>query len=304
MDTTLLVLAAGMGSRFGGLKQIDRFGPSGETIIDYSVYDAIQAGFKKVVFVVRREFEEDFKKIISNKYLNEIEVDFAFQELDNLPNGYKTFPERVKPWGTGHAVWVAKDKLTTPFAVINADDFYGRESFKIIADYLSNLNPDDLSKQCMVGYTLKNTLSENGDVSRGVCELDENQNLINIVERTEIIKKGEKAAYIENNTEYPLTGNEVVSMNMMGFTPAALQNFENDFKDFMNERGNELKSEFYLPTVLGNLVKRGEATVKVLPTSSSWFGVTYKDDKPIVMDKINKLVENNVYPKQLWTNDK
>ncbi|MEN8193428.1 MAG: sugar phosphate nucleotidyltransferase [Bacteroidota bacterium] len=302
MDATLLVLAAGMGSRFGGLKQIDRFGPSGETIIDYSVYDAIESGFKKVVFVIRHEFEEEFKKVISDKYIGKIEVEFAYQELDNLPEGINSFPDRIKPWGTGHAVWVAKSKLVTPFAVINADDYYGRESFQIIADYLGNLVIDDLSKQCMVGYTLNNTLSENGDVSRGVCEIDSSFNLEEIVERTEIIKKGERAAFIEEGIEYPLSGKEVVSMNMMGFTPVALEKFESDFKLFMKERGHELKSEFYLPTVLSNLVKSGESTVKVLTTSSKWFGVTYKEDKPLVMEKINKLVEAEVYPQQLWPN--
>ncbi len=300
MSATLLVLAAGMGSRYGGLKQIDKFGPSGETIIDYSIYDAINAGFNKVVFVIRHEFEDEFKEIISNKYKGKIEVDFAYQELNNLPDGITGFPERTKPWGTGHAVWVARNVINDPFAVINADDFYGGESFKVIANYLKGLDKEDISKQCMVGYTLRNTLTDNGHVSRGICELDDNSNLQSITERTEIIKKGDKAAFIEEGKENPLEGDEIVSMNMMGFTPAVWNNFEEDFKSFMKERGREMKSEFYLPTVLDNLVKRGQSVVKVLNTSSVWFGVTYKDDKPVVTDRINKLVEQGEYPTKLW----
>jgi len=300
MGATLLVLAAGMGSRFGGLKQINRFGPSGETIIDYSVYDAISAGFTKVVFVIRKEFEKDYKEIISNKYLGKIEVEFAFQELDNLPEGYSTFAERVKPWGTGHAVWVAKDKIQDPFAVINADDFYGKDAFKVMADYLNQLDKDSLAQQCMVGYVLKNTLSDNGDVSRGVCEIDENSNLVSITERTEIVKKGDAAAYIEDGVEHDLTGKEIVSMNMMGFTPAVLDKFESDFKLFMDARGTELKSEFYLPTVLNNLVKEGLSDVRVLETNSQWFGVTYAEDKQVVIEKLNSLIEAGEYPTELW----
>jgi len=300
MGTTLLVLAAGMGSRFGGLKQIDSFGPSGETIIDYSIYDAVKAGFDKVVFIIRKEFEGDFKKIVSNKYEGKIKVDFAYQELDNLPKGLSTFEERSKPWGTGHAVLCAKDVIDNSFAVINADDFYGRNSFKVIADYLQTLDVKSKEKQCMVGYVLRNTLSENGDVSRGICELNSDDNLKNITERTEIIKKGNHAAYIEDGIETPLTGDEIVSMNMMGFTPSVFENFENDFISFMQERGKELKSEFYLPTVLNNLVQRGESTVKVLKTDSVWFGVTYKKDKDYVIQRINSLVDLGEYPKQLW----
>ena len=300
MSTTLLVLAAGMGSRFGGLKQIDSFGPSGETIIDYSIYDAVKAGFNKVVFVIRREFEEDFKNTVSNKYKGKIEVDFSYQELDNLPKGFATFPERIKPWGTGHAVWCARNVISDAFAVINADDFYGRDSFKVIAEYLNTLEVENITKQCMVGYTLRNTLSENGDVSRGICDLDEYSNLSLITERTEIIKKGDVAAYIEEGTETELTGDEIVSMNMMGFTPIVFNEFEKDLIDFMKKRGSELKSEFYLPTVLNNLVQQGESTVKVLKTDSVWFGVTYKEDKKIVVKKINELVESGEYPRQLW----
>jgi dTDP-glucose pyrophosphorylase len=300
MSTTLLVLAAGMGSRFGGLKQIDSFGPSGETIIDYSIYDAVKAGFNKVVFVIRHEFEEEFKNIVSNKYRGKIEVEFAYQELTNLPEGISKFPERIKPWGTGHAVWCARNVISDAFAVINADDFYGRDSFKVIAEYLNTLEVENITKQCMVGYTLRNTLSENGDVSRGICDLDQDSNLSLITERTEIIKKGDVAAYIEEGTETELTGDEIVSMNMMGFTPIVFNEFEKDLIDFMKKRGSELKSEFYLPTVLNNLVQQGESTVKVLKTDSVWFGVTYKEDKKIVVKKINELVESGEYPRQLW----
>ena len=300
MKVTLLVLAAGMGSRFGGLKQVDSFGPSGETIIDYSIYDAVQAGFTKVVFVIRNEFAEEFKIKVSDKYKGKIDVEFAFQELDKLPEGSAITNERVKPLGTGHAVWCARNLINESFAVINADDFYGRDSFNIMARYLKGLDVSDISKQCMVGYTLSNTLSENGYVSRGICELDENENLELITERTEIIKKDNGAAYIENKIEYPLSGNEIVSMNMMGFTPIVLDYFEKDLVSFLKERGNELKSEFYLPTVLNNLVQNGTSSVKVLNTNSVWFGVTYKEDKDYVVKKINELITNGEYKTPLW----
>ena len=300
MGATLLVLAAGMGSRFGGLKQVDSFGPSGETIMDYSIYDALKAGFNKVVFVIRKDFAKDFKSSVTSKYGGKIEIDFAYQELDDLPGGFSTFDERKKPWGTGHAVWCARNMVNDAFAVINADDFYGADSFKVMYNYLVSLNNEDISKQCMVGYVLRNTLSENGDVSRGICELDSDNNMNLITERTEIVKRGNGAAFIEEGKENKLTGDEIVSMHMMGFTPIVFNNFEEDFISFMGEKGTELKSEFYLPTVLNNLVQTGKSTVKVLKTNSVWFGVTYKDDKPIVVEKINELVENGAYPKQLW----
>jgi len=300
MKVTLLVLAAGMGSRFGGLKQVDSFGPSGETIIDYSIHDAVEAGFTKVVFVIRNEFAEEFKLKVSDKYKDEIEVEFAFQELDKLPEGTTITNERVKPLGTGHAVWCARNLINESFAVINADDFYGRDSFKIMSEYLKGLDVNDISKQCMVGYTLSNTLSENGYVSRGICELDVNENLELITERTEIIKKNNGAAYIENKVEHPLSGNEIVSMNMMGFSPIVLDYFEKDLISFLKERGNELKSEFYLPTVLNNLVQNGTSSVKVLNTDSVWFGVTYKEDKDYVVKKINELITNGEYKTPLW----
>lgn len=300
MKPTLLVLAAGMGSRYGGLKQMDTFGPSGETIMDYSVFDAVRAGFGKVVFVIRRDFEEDFKSNVVKKYEGQIEIELAFQELDKLPEGVEGYPDRVKPWGTGHAVWCASEAIREPFAVINADDFYGKDAFAVISEYLSTLESDDISKQCMVGYQLKNTLSDNGHVSRGVCELDDNNLLESITERTKIVKTEAGAEFIEGDTAYPLTGDEIVSMNMMGFSPVAMKYFESDFVEFMKHSGKELKSEFYLPTVLNNLVQRGLSTVKVLETSSPWFGVTYKEDKEIVTEQINKLVAAGEYPSQLW----
>jgi UTP-glucose-1-phosphate uridylyltransferase len=290
-----------MGSRFGGLKQKDHFGPSGETIIDYSVYDAIEAGFTKVVFVIRREFEDEFKADVSSKYEGKIQVEYAYQELNNIPDDIMLHPERVKPLGTGHAVWVARKKIAEPFAVINADDFYGRDAFAVIAKYLTSLNPDSLEKQCMVGYILRNTLSDNGDVSRGICELNENSELLSITERTKIERKGNDAVYYEDDQIIDLSGDEIASMNMMGFTSAALEAFDNDLNDFLKNRSLELKSEFYLPTVLNNLVKRGQSKVKVLKTHANWFGVTYKEDKPIVVKAINDLVEKGVYPKKLWS---
>jgi UTP-glucose-1-phosphate uridylyltransferase len=301
MGLTLLVLAAGMGSRFGGLKQKDHFGPSGETIIDYSVHDAIEAGFTKVVFVIRREFEDEFKADVSSKYEGKIQVEYAYQELNNIPDDIMLHPERVKPLGTGHAVWVARKKINESFAVINADDFYGRNAFAVMVEYLKDLNPDSLEKQCMVGYILRNTLSDNGDVSRGICELNDNSELLSITERTKIERKGNDAVYYEDDQIIDLSGDEIASMNMMGFTSAALEAFDNDLNDFLKNRSLELKSEFYLPTVLNNLVRRGQSKVKVLKTDANWFGVTYKEDKPIVVKAINDLVEKGVYPKKLWS---
>lgn len=301
MKPTLLVLAAGLGSRYGGLKQMEGFGPSGETIIDYSVYDAVRAGFGKVVFVIRKDFADDFRERISDKYKSRIDVRLVYQGLENIPEGFTLNPERKKPLGTGHAVWCASKELTEPFAVINADDFYGPSSFRLMADYLSTLDDSSLCEQMMVGYKLTNTLSENGTVSRGVCEIDcQHHTLCSITERTKIYRTPNGVVYLENDVEYPLTGNEVVSMNMMGFTSAAVDCFDKGLREFLTECSQELKKEFYLPSVLNDLVQKGHSQVKVLKTEEQWYGVTYPEDRPGVLSAIAKMVENGTYPSPLW----
>ncbi|MDF9796942.1 dTDP-glucose pyrophosphorylase [Catalinimonas alkaloidigena] len=295
---TLLVMAAGMGSRYGSLKQIDEFGPSGETIIDYSIYDAIRAGFGKVVFVIRESILADFKVVFYGKFSGKIEVDYALQELDRVPQGVEVPPERVKPWGTGHAVLVAANKIKEPFAVINADDYYGQQSFQLMANFLSNL---DKEVHTLIGYRLKNTLSEHGYVSRGICEVDQEGYLKSVTERTHIyIKPDQAIVYKEDEEEVSLSGDEIASMNLMGFTPGAFAQFEASFKAFIKENAGHLKKEFYLPTVVNEIINAGEAKVKVLNTSDKWFGVTYKEDKAVAQHRLKELVEAGVYPENLW----
>jgi len=300
MGVTLLVLAAGMGSRYGGLKQIDAIGPSGESIVDYSIYDAIEAGVNKVVFVIQQKFEKEFKERISNKYAGKIEILFVYQEVNDMPHKIPPTAGRKKPWGTGHAVWVAKSKIHEPFIVINADDFYGKESFLIISRHLNSLNSKDISNQCMIGFPLCNTLSINGPVSRAVCEIDRAGNLQQLTERTEISKKKDKIVFKENDNEGSLAGNEIVSMNMIGFTPAVFDIINSSLLDFMKPNRTSLTAEFYLPTILNDLVNKNETSVKVLTTTSSWFGITYKADKKWAREQINKLIEEKEYPAQLW----
>jgi len=298
MKKTLLILAAGMGSRYGGLKQIDKFGPSGESIIDYSIYDAIQAGFEKVVFVIRKSFEKEFREIFDEKLNGKIEVNYVFQEIENVPDFNKIHPEREKPWGTGHAVLMAKDIINEPFVIINADDFYGRGAFETLANYIENSNIDN--EYSMVGYKIHKTLSDFGTVSRGVCEIDENNNLLEINERTKILKTDDKIHYFEGDDKFELHPENPVSMNCFVVKPNFFEFLENDFNDFFNERSNELKSEFYFPFVISDALKNNKISVKVLKTDSDWFGVTYSEEKEIVSNKIKKLVENGIYPKKLW----
>ncbi len=295
---TLLVMAAGMGSRYGSLKQIDQFGPSGETIIDYSIYDAIRAGFGKVIFVIRESIEADFKEIFYGKFSDKIAIDYVLQELNRVPQGVKVPAERQKPWGTGHAVLVAAHKVKEPFAVINADDYYGQQAFQLMADFLSQL---DHEEHALVGYQLSNTLSEHGYVSRGICEVDEEGYLSSVTERTHISRKADgKIVYQEDDQEVELTGNEIGSMNLMGFTPQVFTQFEASFKAFMRENSQQLKNEFYLPSVVNEIITSGQAKVKVLETDDKWFGVTYPEDKAIAQQKLNALVNAGVYPEQLW----
>jgi UTP-glucose-1-phosphate uridylyltransferase len=297
---TLLVLAAGMGSRYGSLKQVDKLGPSGETITDYSIYDAIRAGFGKVVFVIRKSIEADFKEVFY-KFNDKIEVEYVYQELDNVPEGIKIPADRQKPWGTGHAVMVAAEKINTPFAVINADDFYGAGSFQTIANHLSRIYIDDIDAYCMVGYKLENTLSEHGHVSRGVCETTLENILKSIIERTQIQRLNEKIVYKETEEIWkPLTGNEIVSMNFWGFPPTVFNHLKEKFKIFIEINSQNLKSEFYLPFAVNDLILEGKANVSLLQTPDLWFGVTYKEDKETTIKKLDELVNKGIYPKNLW----
>lgn len=300
---TLLVLAAGMGSRYGSLKQMDGVGPNGEAIIDYSIYDAIRAGFGKVVFVIRHSFADDFKSVFTpERFSGKIEVEYAFQELDYLPEGF-TVPEgREKPWGTNHAVLMAAEKINEPFAVINADDFYGQNSYEVIGKYLSDLG-GHRNEYCMVGYEVCKTLSENGTVSRGVCTLTDDGYLKSMVERTKIERNAEGTIVFHDlGTDESLEENTPVSMNLFGFTPDYFEYSRKMFVDFLKNPANQqnLKAEYFIPLAVNNLISSRTARMKVLKTSSAWFGVTYKEDRPALVAKIEKLIEEGVYPRNLW----
>lgn len=299
MKPSLVVLAAGLGSRYGSLKQMDKFGPSGETIVDYAIYDAMKAGFEKIIFVIRKSIEAEFKEIFVSKLEGKVQVEYVFQELDVLPQGF-TVPEgREKPWGTAHAVLTAASRINEPFAIVNADDFYGRASLKTIYDHLLTLDNNQLSA-CLVGFVLEKTLSEHGRVSRGICKVSEQGKLEEIVERTHIYKKEEGGAYYEEDDQkVDLTGKEIVSMNLMGFTSQVFNLMQDQFVEFLNNQGKELKSEYFIPSVLDNVRKNG-VKVPVLVSTEQWFGVTYKDDKPIARRNLLKLVDEGVYPQNLW----
>ena len=294
-DITLLVMAAGMGSRYGGLKQLDPVGPNGETIIDYSIYDAIQSGFSQVVFIIRKEFENQFRENISNKYLERIDVKHVFQELENLPDGYKCPGDRKKPWGTGHAILCAQKIIKNPFVVINGDDFYGLHSFKVIYDYYCSKKPKDPGL-CMVSYKLENTLSKHGTVTRGLCTVESSS--LTSVKEVSGLKRADNGVLSE--LDYFLSGQEPVSMNFWGFTPEIFQYLNYGFKEFMDNEGLDLKSEFLIPTIINNLISSGKEKIEVLNSDSKWFGVTYLEDKKNVIDKIKKLSDNNTYPSPLF----
>ena len=299
-SVTLLVLAAGMGSRYGGLKQLDSVGPNGETVIDYSVFDAIRAGFNKVVFIIREDFKEEFKLSIGEKFQDRIEVEYAFQKLDELPPGYTIPNDRTKPWGTGHAILSAMQTVRDPFAVINADDFYGQLAYQKIYNYLSETPVDALpANYCMVGYPLKNTLSEHGSVSRGICSLSEDDKLNSVRELTHIVKKHSEIFNEVNGEKESLTGDEVVSMNMWGFSPQVFIQLERLFSEFLEENLNVLSSEFYIPFAVDNLIQSGTATVEVLETTEKWFGVTYQEDKVQVQKEILSLIQHGDYPSSI-----
>jgi hypothetical protein len=316
MHATLLVLAAGMGSRYGGLKQIDPVGPAGETVLDYAVFDAVRAGFNRVVFVIRREFEAVFREQIGAKYSGRIAVDYVFQSLDALPEGSAPRAGREKPWGTGHAVWCARDAVRENFAVINADDFYGQDSFRQLAQFLNReggergsgpdvasgvdqesserkASPDGEVEFAMVGFRLANTLSEHGAVSRGICTTTAGSRLGSITERTGILAT-------DVGTGGTFSGEEIVSMNCWGFTPALFAGLDEQFREFLALHGGEPKAEFYLPAAVSRMIDQGRATVRLLPTDASWFGITYREDKPRVVAALGELVNRGVYPPKLF----
>ncbi len=297
-NPTLLILAGGLGSRYGNLKQIDEIGPCGERIIDYSVYDAIQAGFKKVIYVIRQNFEEEFIEHIINRLPPDIKTGYVFQKMDSFTNNLDISEERTKPWGTGHALLSAQDVINEPFVVINADDFYGAESYKIAYEFLTSQG--DPSHYALIGFKLKNTLSDYGTVSRAICEIDKENNITSIVERTEIKRENNIISYKNNGRWIELLGTETVSMNMFAFYPSIFEKCKNSFNSFLIEKRNDLQSEFYIPTALNEIIKNRENKIKVLETSSTWFGLTYKEDKKIVIKKILELIENQKYPRKLW----
>ena len=301
----LVVMAAGMGSRYGGLKQIDPVDKEGHIIMDFSIYDAVQAGFQKVVFIIKKENEKDFKEVIGNRMADVMDVEYVFQDLTNLPEGFEVPDGRIKPWGTAHAVLSCIDVVDGPFAVINADDYYGRDAFQKIYHFLSTQKDDDKYRFTMVGYHLKNTLTENGHVARGVCTVDENGYLVEVTERTHIEKKGERAAFTEDDgaswTELPMDA--VVSMNMWGLTPDFLDVLEEGFKEFFEKEvpGNPLKAEYLIPIFIGELLEQGKMSVKVLKTNDTWYGMTYHEDVAAVKDSFKKMLADGMYKADLFS---
>jgi len=300
MKPTLVILAAGMASRYGSMKQIQSFGPSGETIMDYSIYDAIRAGFGKVVFIIREDFAENFKSIFEPKLKGKIETDYVYQSLEANMGKHTVPADRKKPWGTAHAVLCAKDAVKEPFAVINADDFYGKDSFQKAYDFLTK-DVDDRT-YCIIGYELKKTLSENGSVSRGVCEVDEKNNLTAINERTKIYRNEQgKITYEDDNGGlHEVSENSPVSMNFWGFAPSVFGLIEESFQKFLDQNISNPKAEFFIPILGDEFIKSGKGVIKVIPTSAQWFGVTYKEDAPVVLADINKQVQSGAYPQNLW----
>ena len=301
--TALVIMAAGIGSRYGGIKQLEPVGPSGEIIMDYSIYDAIEAGFDKIVFIIRKDIEEDFMEIIGKRIAKLIEVEYVIQDLHELPEGFECPEERTKPWGTGHAVLCCKDKVKEPFAVINADDYYGKEAFHVIHDFLVNQQEGVDHEYCMAGFILKNTLSDNGGVTRGICQVDEKNQLTQIYETKNIEAQGDHAVG-DNCTGKGISIDldTIVSMNMWGFTPDIMDELESHFVPFLEQHAKtDYKAEYLLPEIVGGLIKGNEVSVKVLKSRDSWFGVTYKEDKEYVVQSFRKLVDQGVYPEKLFS---
>jgi UTP-glucose-1-phosphate uridylyltransferase len=301
MKPTLLIMAAGMGSRFGGLKQMQGVGPGGETLLDYSIFDALRAGFGKVVFIVRREMEADFRERIGKHWESKVSVSYAFQELSDLPSGFQAPPARQKPWGTGHAIYSARQAVHEPFAVLNADDYYGPHTFQVMGDFLKNIREIQSIHYAMVGYKLANTLSEFGTVSRGLCEADPEGDLKKIVERLKVRKTASGAEYLdETGRAHALKGDELVSMNIWGCTPAIFPQLENLLRNFLSQHGDVEKSEFLIPKAIDLLIHQKQVVVKILPTRDSWFGLTYPEDREQAKVSISRLISERVYPENLW----
>ena len=297
---TLLVLAAGMGSRYGGLKQVDPMGPSGETLLDYSVSDALRVGFERIVFIIRRDIEAEFRERIGSRYKGNVAVDYVFQQLDFLPNGFSVPADRTKPWGTAHAIWCAREAVTEPFAAINADDFYGRETYEVIGKFLKVAAPAS-PRFAMAGYRLDHTLSEHGSVARGVCQVDASGKLVTISECTGIERLESEILQKEaGGSTRKFRGDEPVSMNFWGLTPAIFPLIEDQLAAFLSTSCSDPKAECYIPVVIGEMIARGQATLDVLPTDADWFGVTYREDKPQVMRALERLHSGGVYPTPLW----
>ena len=301
MKPTLLILAAGIGSRYGGLKQLDPIGPSGETIIDYSIYDALRAGFGCVIFIIKEQIESEFKEFFVERLKEQVQVDYVFQETWMVPEGIRIPDNRNKPWGTGHAVMMADGKIDGPFAVINADDFYGRGAFRVLADYYRDWTPARANDYCMVGYPVANTLSEFGAVSRGVCQTSRDSFLRDVVERTHIERLPDRIAWKDDKGQWnDIPENSLVSMNFWGFTPSFFGFLKAEFETFIQRNSQDIKAEFYIPGVVNQLILGGKATVKVLGSDDKWFGMTYRDDRPRVVRSIRELVSRGVYPEKLW----
>ena len=297
MKPTLIIMAAGMGSRYGGLKQMDPVGPNGETLLEYSIYDAIQAGFGKVVFVIRTDFAAEFKEQVGSRFENKIEVQYAFQTLETLPDGFSVPEGRTKPWGTGQAVLACNDFVNEPFAVQNADDFYGAEAYQTIADEFVQMPEGD---SCMVGYLIRNTLSPHGFVSRGICGTT-NHHLSSIIERTHIEpNKSGTIQYVESDIATNMTGEEICSMNFWGFSPSFFQTLEEKFIAFLTVKGQELKSEWYIPDIVDDMINNKQTKVKVLRSDGKWFGVTYPEDRPTVVAALQAMHDAGKYPPNLW----
>jgi UTP-glucose-1-phosphate uridylyltransferase len=302
MKTTLLILAAGMGSRYGGMKQVDPFGPSGETITDYSIYDALRAGFDRFVFVISPRMEEEFRTSYIKKFPSHLRVDYVTQSITDIPEGFSLPEERVKPWGTAHAVLMARDAIREPFAVINADDYYGRESYRIMHDFLVRTTGEVPGQYCMVGFELQKTVSEHGSVARGICQVNDRGFLQEITERTKVYLKKGRIVYEEGDgSVHPLDPMDTVSMNLFGFTPDFFSHIEEIFSDFLRDNLHNPKAELFIPLVVDRLINSGQARMSVLQTPDAWFGVTYQEDKPKVLKAIRQLVDSGAYPESLWS---
>ncbi len=305
MDKTLVIMAAGMGSRFGGLKQMEPVGPDGSIIIDYSIFDAVKTGFNKVVFIIKKENEQIFKEVVGNKISKTVKVEYVFQEHEKLPQGFSVPEGRIKPFGTGHAIYCCKGIVNEPFMVINADDFYGRTAFEAVSNWIEKADfSDEKQNYAMVSYYLKNTLTENGTVSRGICDVDENNFLIDVTERTSIIRRENGISYTEDGENWVvLPENVKCSMNCWCFPQSFIEKIEHYFIEFLENElpKNPLKAEFYLPFLVKDMLKENKCTVELLETADKWFGVTYKEDKPAVVSSVNELVKKGVYPEKLWS---